>query len=264
MFLLGQDLRGVSSVSALAGLLAEATASGVAVVEALDFKLDPDLRWDYAVGNAAAIDAHWARRLEANPGFFNGPVMMMVHGSASDGVFCATFLRSDFKSYLYWRDEGFPEAHVRDAFGSGLVWSADGALMFARQSAGHINTGLTYMPGGFIDARDVDGDGGIDIIGSVERELAEELGPSAVALVREPGFQVTVNGNFQVSIGVAYRSALESVALRSEILAFLAQDTDPELADIVFLTQPVLAEDEVFAPHAALLAKALLPSNRSG
>lgn len=231
----------------------------MAPVDAVDLKCDDEARWTYALDSAAVIDAHWQAAREANPKLFNGPVLMMHAAQVRGGVLVGRFLRTDFKSFLYWRDQGSPPAAgVIDAFGSALVWSGDGRLMFARQSEGHINSGLLYMPGGFIDARDVRDDGRVDIVGSVARELMEETGLGAVDLERIAGFSVTVNGACQLSIGVPYRSGLPADALRARVLAFIAGEDDPELADVVFRASAEPDPRYPFAPYAELLATAVL------
>lgn len=238
-------------------LIERRNESGVSRVASVDLRLDEDAQWGYARDNAKSIDARWQTTIAVNPKLFNGPILMMHEARVVDDVLVGRFLRTDFKSFLYWRESGEPDAGVFDAFGSALVWSADGQLMFARQSEGHINTGLLYMPGGFIDSRDVAHDGTVDIVGSVGRELAEETGLGD-DLIRQDGFSVTVNGAHQISIGVDYRSGETADVLRDRVMAFIARDIDPELADVVFRSSSESDPQYPFAPYAQLLARHLL------
>lgn len=224
----------------------------------LALQIDQAARWDFPDLYRDEIEVHWQRRLSDNPSFFNGSVMLMLSGGRVDGdTLACSFVATDFKSYLYWRDQGFADQQVRDAFGSGLVWSSDGALMLVRQSAGQVNTGLTYFPGGFIDDRDLDADGRIDIAASVSRELAEETGLSATELERVPGYVISSCGP-QLSFGVQFRSALTAATLKARIMAFIAQDEKPELSDVLFMTTPQLEDGGAFAPYAEVLAEHML------
>lgn len=189
--------------------------------------------WPYAQGNAVRIDQHWARRHAENPAMFNG-VIHLLHGMTRDGDrFTGRLLRSDFKSYLYWREQGFPEARVLDAFGSALIRSADGHVLLGRQRAGNVNAGFAYLPGGFIDERDVRG-GVIDIDASILRELAEETGLSPADYEVQPGYLLTASGAL-LSIAREVVSPLPAVVLRERILAHIASDPKSELVDAVIV-----------------------------
>lgn len=190
--------------------------------------------WDFAESHAESIDRNWADRTRANPSLFNGVVYVMDALRIEAGVCSGTFQRTDFKSYVFWRDRGYPEAGVRHAFGSGLLLSAEGHVILGVQRAGTLHAGQAYMPGGFIDHRDVAPDGRIDVAASVARELAEETGLTPGELTREPGCLVTFAGSL-VSVAITMRSRLRSQALRERILAHIAHETEPELADAVIV-----------------------------
>ena len=190
--------------------------------------------WAFAQTHADAIEAHWRAQLKTNPGYFNGVIHVMTSGAVAGDTFNASFIATDFKSALYWRACGYPAADAFDAFGSALIRSAEGHVLLGRQSAGHINSGLAYLPGGFIDARDVAPDGTIDIAASIARELREETSLTASELTPLDGFTIVRVGP-QVSLIREFRSSLPSDQLRSLIMSRLATDPDPELADIVII-----------------------------
>lgn len=190
--------------------------------------------WHFAAQHAASIDAHWAERTRANPSLFNGVVYILSSVGISKGRCTGSFLRSDFKSYVYWHDHGYPEAGVRHGFGSGLLRSAEGHVILGRQRAGNLNSGQAYMPGGFIDQHDVSADGTIDIEASITREVAEETGLGPDVLTREAGFLVTFTGAL-VSLAVGYRSHLSSQDMRTRIRDHIAAQDMPELADAVIV-----------------------------
>jgi 8-oxo-dGTP pyrophosphatase MutT (NUDIX family) len=219
--------------------------------------------WPYAHAHAAEIDAAWRMARSANSHFFNG-VVYLVDELAIDGdALDARLLRTDFKSYLYWRGNGFPEAGVRDGFGSALICSADGAILLGRQRAGNINAGLSYLPGGFIDGRDVAGDGRIDIAASIARELHEETGLTAADVAVQPGYLVTVTGA-HLSIAKTFRSALDGAALKHKIESHLAADPASELEGIVIVGGAGDLEGLAMPPYARLLAGDVLKHGSGG
>jgi 8-oxo-dGTP pyrophosphatase MutT (NUDIX family) len=167
------------------------------------------------------------------------------------GVFTASFLRTDFKSALYWREQGYPAAGVRDGFGSAILRGSDGHVLLGRQSAGHLNAGLAYLPSGFIDPADVDQDGVIDIAGSIARELAEETGLDLAELGVLPGFWIVRCGPL-VTMAREYRSPLPAAEVRKVIMDHLAADPDPELADIVIIASPTDLEAAGAPPYTRL------------
>ncbi len=193
-----------------------------------------DRPWSFAAANRAAIDAHWAKRSAETPGFFNGVVYMMVSGEFRNKEFLAQFRPVEFKSFLYWRETGYQDPSVWDAFGSALIRSVEGHVLLGVQSTGNLNTGLAYLPGGFIDPRDVDEPGRIDIAANVRREVREETGLGDGDLDPRPGFIVTHMGA-HVSIAMELASTLRAHDLREKILEHIAADQQPELSDIVII-----------------------------
>jgi len=191
--------------------------------------------WAFADRHRGEIEAHWARRVREAPGFFNGPVFMMhAYSVSAHGHLSASFIRSDFRSFLYWRETGWRDDRVMDGFGSALIRSADGQVLLGRQSAGNLNSGLCYPPSGFIDVRDVGPDGLIDIDRSVAREVAEETGLPASALVRGDGYIVTIAGP-SMSISVPLLSPLTGDALLSEATRHISSEEQSELVQLLLV-----------------------------
>src|SRR5689334_20874934 len=106
-------------------------AEGVRAVRKCRLRVGGDV-WPFAKRYAEEIDAHWATATETNPRYFNGVVHLVDDAFVEDEAFKATLVRTDFKSYLFWRSQGFPEAGVLDGFGSGILRSADGSLVLGR------------------------------------------------------------------------------------------------------------------------------------
>ncbi|MEZ5899422.1 MAG: NUDIX hydrolase [Hyphomicrobiaceae bacterium] len=209
--------------------------------------------WRYAHNHREVIADHWRMACAANPNFFNGVVHVLNGLHIEDGHATADFLATEFKDYLYWRDEGYPdEAQVRDGFGSALIRSREGYVILGRQMPGNINEGLAYLPGGFIDARDVSEDHQIDVRGSVARELAEETGLDASAVTPQHGFLVTQVAA-HVSFAVPYVSPLGADDLVQRVHAHIAAESNPELAEVVVLKSPADMEGLAMAHYARVL-----------
>ncbi len=212
-----------------------------------------DRPWLYARQNSALIDAHWQRRSAESPAFFNGQVLMLADYSIGDGTLKGEFFETAFKAFLYWRETGEqPGCGITDGFGSALIRSRDGAVLLGLQTAGNINAGLAYLPGGFIDRRDiknVDGCRIIDIRSSIAREVAEETGLGAADLASQPGYTLTLT-RAQISIAVSYQSQLDADQLRAKILQHISTEANPELADIVIVRNK-LDLDGIAMPHYA-------------
>jgi 8-oxo-dGTP pyrophosphatase MutT (NUDIX family) len=192
-----------------------------------------DARWAYAEQRAEAIAAYWARRKAENPALFNGRVMMCLHWRMAGTTFIARLMASDFASFLYWRSHDYEDRTVYDAFGSALVWSRDGALLLAEPGAHTINGGQLYLPGGFIDDRDVASDDTIDIDASIARELVEETGLAAPVIRARPGGLMVRAG--QLLSLVAQFDAPKHAAdeLGALVEEHVRAEVEPELARIV-------------------------------
>ncbi len=190
--------------------------------------------WPFAGEKAREIDTHWGRRSRENAAFFNGRIHLLHASALEAGVFKGQLLRTDFKSYLYWRETGFADVSVQDAFGSALLRSSEGYVLLGRQREGHINSGLAYLPGGFIDDRDVGPDGRVDIDGSIRREVAEETGLDVGTAQRRPGYWLTRAGVL-VSFAAEFRFQDPAEALLAHIEAHLAEDAESELTEVVLV-----------------------------
>ncbi len=213
--------------------------------------------WAYAAENAEAINRHWVHRSAENPAMFNGVIHLAQEAWLDGRTLRVELMRTDFKSYLSWRDAGFPAAGALDAFGSALIRSQDGHVILGRQRSGHLNAGQTYLPGGFIDVRDIKADGEVDITASILREVGEETGLAAGDYAVEPGFHVTVTGPL-VSLAREIRTGLTAIPLRAQILAHIAGEDQSELTDAVIVR--TLADLDGSAGPVHPFARALLTS----
>lgn len=202
---------------------------------------DVDLRvipapWSFAERHRDEITAHWAQARVERPCFFNGVVHMLADYEVSGaGTFRGRYLRTDFKSFLYWRDTGWRDTQVMDAFGTALIRTPAGKVLLAQQRDGNLNTGFSVVPGGFIDERDIAPDGSIDIVQSVVREISEETGLGPVQLRRGDGFLITQSGP-ALSIAVPWEATVAEQDLIGVANRHIAADPAGELAHAFFAT----------------------------
>ena len=105
------------------------------------------------------------------PKLFNGTVYLLRNHSIDGDTLRGTFFKTDFRTFLYWRDHRSTETEtVRESFGASLIRSAEGHVLL-RQARGQLNSGRIYPPSGLIDGEDVY-EGGIDIEANIVRECA--------------------------------------------------------------------------------------------
>lgn len=212
--------------------------------------------WDWAAHNRNSIAAHWHKARIERPKLFDGTLYLMDNFSLAEGVLSGALFAVDFKSFLYWKDEGFPECGVHDAFGSSVIRSAEGFVLLGRQSEGNLNAGLAYPPSGMIDEEDVRGTE-IDIDASIARELAEETGLEAHTLHRVPGF-IIMSQPPLLPIAVEWRSPLPAEDLRERMLAHVRREAEPELEDVVIVRSPADLERLNVQDYAITLLRTIM------
>lgn len=228
---------------------------GVKSVSNCSLKLSGE-PWPFALEHATDIDAHWQAATKSNSSYFNGIVHLIDSVRFGDDVFEATLTRTDFKSYLYWRLSGYPEAGVLDGFGSAVIRSSDGDILLAQQMPGNVNYGFACLPSGFIDARDVQPDGTIDIARHIGREIAEELGAVANHVEREGRFIVVRSGT-QVCFAILFNAALSTAEIAKLVDEHNAMSDDPELDSIIPVASLADIADLKMLPYARALLEAL-------
>jgi 8-oxo-dGTP pyrophosphatase MutT (NUDIX family) len=163
-------------------------------------------------------------------------VLLMHHQVIEDGVLRGQFLETDYASFAAWRDWGRPAAGVRDCFSAGAILTADGAFLLGVMGPHTFNAGKIYFPCGTPDPNDIV-DGKVDVDLNVRRELKEETSLDVTEFEAEAGWTVVVEGPLIAVIKVL-RSDKTAAALRERILAYLASEKRPELADIRIVRGP--------------------------
>jgi 8-oxo-dGTP pyrophosphatase MutT (NUDIX family) len=218
--------------------------------------------WPFPAGDRQRIAEHWERLVASNPRLWNGRVLGTLAPGRSggisirDGVLTATALEDDFAAFVAWRDWGFPDLGLRNLFGSAVIRAADGPLIYGLMGAHTANPGRIYPPGGSLEPRDVTADGRVDVLRSIELELAEETGLSHGDAA--PERLLAVFDGPRVSIAQVYRFSEPADVLAGRIRAFIAADSRPELADIVVVSRAADLPAKATQPFAAALATHLL------
>ena len=218
-----------------------------------------DWTWPLVLEKSDDIARDWRHRRVQTPEFFNGAVYLMHHHSIDGDVLTGTFFKTDFATFLYWRERASPATQiVREAFGASIIRSAEGYVLLGRQAPGQLNSGRVYPPSGVIDDGDVRG-GMIDLDANICRELREETGLDAGSVQRQPGYIAALLG-LQIAIGVEWRSELPAAVLRERILAFTRAQSEPELDDIVIVRTQADIDESTMPRHARVLLQSLLPA----
>jgi len=225
-------------------------------VDRLEFSLEPQ-PWAFADANRSAIDALFAQAKAKKPSLFNGRVLLMHRCALENGVMSGAFMEADYASFTFWIASGRPEAGIYDCFGAAAVMSADGAFLLGEMAAHTYNAGQIYFPCGTPDRSDIVGQR-VDFDMSARRELNEETGLDATGLVEEPGWSLALDGEVICAVKVMH-SPLAAESLRAVILKHLAQERQPELADIKI----VRSEDD-FSPKIRSFARLFLGHRFAG
>lgn len=195
----------------------------------LDMRFEPAV-WPFAVERRAKIDAHFAKLRAEKPQLWNGRILLMHRFAIERGLMRGAYMEADFASFIFWRDSGFPDSSVFNCFAMAALRSADGAFLLGQMGAHTSTAGQIYFAAGTPDPNDIVGDM-VDLERGLVRELTEETGLTLADVEPQPGWTATHWGQRLALMKVV--QARESAAvLRERILAFLAAQGEPELADI--------------------------------
>jgi len=192
-----------------------------------------DGSWPFETDRAEEIREHWRGAVAEKPAMWDGRVLLMTEWTLADGVLEGRFADVAYSSYHAWKTWGFPDVSVVNCFGSAMIQSSDGALIYGIMAASTSNGGKIFPVAGMLDHQDVTGDETIDIFASVGRELAEETGLSVSDCRRGDRFAIRDGQLLSIAEVMQFDDTADDLAAR--IRAMIAADPDPELEDVVVL-----------------------------
>jgi 8-oxo-dGTP pyrophosphatase MutT (NUDIX family) len=192
--------------------------------------------WPFASERRADIDAHFAELQRSNPALWNGRVLMLHEHDIRGPIFHGAYLETDYASLLAWRHWNFPDAAIKNCFAMGALQGSDGAFLVGVMAAHTSNPGYVYFPAGLPDLSDIDG-ARVDLARNLMREVGEETGLGRADFEAEPGWTTVLAGPRIAQIK-RLRAPETAADLRRRILANLAQEPQPELADIRIVRGP--------------------------
>lgn len=205
-------------------------------LRALDLVRDAE-PWAFAAANRPAIDAHFAALQATKPSLWNGRVLLLARHQVSDGVMSGGYQETDFASFMWWRDTGFPDATMRNAFAMGALRGTDGGFVLGRMADWTANAGRVYFAAGTPEPGDVTAAGEVDLQGSVMRELEEETGLRADDVTAAPGWHAVFAGP-RIALMRPLVAPLDAGELAERIRTHLASEERPELDDVVIARGP--------------------------
>ena len=187
--------------------------------------------WAWAEENAVRIARAWKQAQGANPALYDGRVLMLAHHEVADGRLVGETVETGFSAFLTWKEQGMPEAGVRNVFGCAVVMSGDGHLLFGRMGPATAGAGRVYPMAGTPEPADLK-DGSLDIEGSIVRELREETGLDAGEAKRDAGYLMIEEAGL-LALAAVLRFEAPSRELKGRMMAHIETCEHEELDEIV-------------------------------
>ncbi|WP_346894350.1 GNAT family N-acetyltransferase [uncultured Roseibium sp.] len=227
-------------------------------LKSVKLTMDRNAPWAFERRHAGEIETHWTELCRKNPTLWNGRTLKLAGYTLTDGHFTGTCRECSYAAFLTWRDWGAPDLDTYNIFGSAVLRSSDGALLYGVMSENTANAGRIYPPGGNLDPSDIRADGNVDILGAIFRELEEETGLCVDDITTGPLYAI-MDGP-RISIARVLDVPLASEPLRERILTHSMESEEQELSDIRILRHPQDLVSPNFVPFARDIAKMLLPA----
>ncbi|MBW3095860.1 hypothetical protein [Pseudohoeflea coraliihabitans] len=188
--------------------------------------------------NRVAIERFWAEEVCRRPFLYNGFVVLFEPPHMAAGRLTAKGYVTPYAGLLYFlaegaRTEGAKAAGVCHLFGAPALSSSDGALLLVRMAARTANAGRIYAPSGSLDDSDVVA-GRADLNANMQREVFEETGLDLKQARAEPGFLLFRDGAICTLVR-RYHMPESAAALERRVRAFIAQQDDAEIDDVVMI-----------------------------
>lgn len=212
--------------------------------------------WAFETAHERAIHDHFEAARKRIALLWNGRTLKLTGYRFEDGVFKGTCTECSFAAYLAWRDWGAPDMSAFNLFGSAILRSSDGALLFGVMSERTATGGLIYPPGGNLDPTDLRPDGKVDVVGAIYREMEEETGLTRQE-VTQGDLLVTFDGP-RISIGLILDVARPADELRDAILRFSAASKEQELSDVRIVRSRADLQEPAIISYARAIGHHLL------
>ena len=151
-------------------------------------------------------------------------------------MFHGAYFETDFASMLAWRQWDAPDPGVKNCFAMGRCAAATAASSSVSWARIPRIRGEIYFPAGLPDLNDVDG-ARVDLARNVMREIGEETGLTPADFEAQPGW-ITVLAGPRIAQVKTLHARETAAVLRARILAHLAREAQPELADIRIVRGP--------------------------
>jgi len=212
--------------------------------------------WAFETAHEADILSHFEEARKRIALLWNGRTLKLTGYSFDDGVFNGTCTECSFAAYLAWRDWGAPDTSAFNLFGSAILRSSDGALLFGVMSDRTATGGLIYPPGGNLDPTDLLADGKVDVVGAIYREMEEETGLTRHEVT--PGDLLVTFDGPRISIGQVLDVDRPAEELRDAIMRFSAASREQELSDVRIVRTQADLNDPAIVSYARALGHHLL------
>lgn len=200
-------------------------------VDEVDVSLDPGPH-PFELANLPAIDTNWNAESAANPALFDGSMSLLASLAYRDRTLVGRCHMVRYATFLYWR-RSRPHADSGHAFAHPMPVTSDGALIAARMGPRTANPGRIYFAAGSFDDQDFR-DGRVDVERNMAREVAEEIGVELAGLARDARYHAW-SGDVGTVIFRRYRLPLTADEADRAIRAFIAAETDPEIAEPIII-----------------------------
>lgn len=216
-----------------------------------------DRPWRFESENEAEIAAHFKEAQKRIALLWNGRTLKLTGYEFQDGDFTGQCSESSYAAHLAWRDWGAPDASAFNLFGSAIVRSGDGALLYGVMGGHTATAGMIYPPGGNLDLNDVTSEGKVDVIRAIDRELEEETGLAGDMLTRAE-LLAAFDGP-RISIAQVFDCQEPADLLRRRMLEHSLASDEQELADIRIIRTGTDLQEPAIVPFAREIADYLLP-----
>ena len=215
-----------------------------------------DKAWNFEQENEAAIAAHFEEAQKRIALLWNGRTLKLTGYRFENGTFVGTCTECSYASFLAWRDWGAPDKSAYNLFGSAIIRSSDGALLYGVMSERTATAGQIYPPGGNLDPTDLTETGQVDVAGAISRELEEETGLTRTSL--RPGKLLVVFDGPRISISQIFEADQPADALRESIIRYSKASEEQELSDIRIIRSPADLDDPAIVSYARAIGNHLL------